>query len=491
IDGISLSTDVGSYGRIGGSLIFGKEFNEDVNLLFSAYGADIDGDDLYFPDFDDPSMNNGIAEGLDWERFAGLHSSLRYKNISLRTMLTTRKKSVPTGAYGTLFNVSGFESIDERAFVELKAEFPFAADKNVFVRGYYDYYGYSGAYPYPAVINYDASIGSWAGGEAQFRWDIFSGNRFTVGGEWKDNPRADYRNWTPDTVYFDKNFPFHALSIYFQDEFQIVDNLALIAGIRRDEYSSTGSATTPRIALIYNPTNTSTVKLLYGDGFRAPNVYEANYEDALSQWKMNPDLRSEQIMTRELVYEQRISNSLFGVFSAYTYHMTDLIDSFKDSLDVSQFLNINEVNAFGLEVEVSFITEYGMKGVLSGSYQEAKDPSTNMSLSNSPAYFARFGLSYPLRSDVMISAECIYNSERITVYGTTTEPILTTRLALFAQPGLSDETWLAGAINRFKVSLLVDNIFNSEYSTPGGVEHLQRAIPQDRRNFRFKVSYAF
>jgi outer membrane receptor protein involved in Fe transport len=38
-------------------------------------------------------------------------------------------------------------------------------------------------------------------------------------------------------------------------------------------------------------------------------------------------------------------------------------------------------------------------------------------------------------------------------------------------------------MDKFQLSLLIRNLFNASYATPGGFEHVQASIPQDRRNF--------
>ena len=49
--------------------------------------------------------------------------------------------------------------------------------------------------------------------------------------------------------------------------------------------------TDPRLALIHRPTDDLTLKLIYGQAFRAPNDYELFYNDGGVSQKANPDLR--------------------------------------------------------------------------------------------------------------------------------------------------------------------------------------------------------
>ena len=54
----------------------------------------------------------------------------------------------------------------------------------------------------------------------------------------------------------------------------LAKSLTLNAGVRYDEYSDVAGATDPRAALIYRPASKTDLKLIYGQAFRIPNVYE-------------------------------------------------------------------------------------------------------------------------------------------------------------------------------------------------------------------------
>ncbi|MBI1924427.1 TonB-dependent receptor, partial [Candidatus Poribacteria bacterium] len=212
------------------------------------------------------------------------------------------------------------------------------------------------------VVYFDASDGNWLGSEFQFWWDVRSNNRLTVGAGYQNHLRADYRAWNSETTDFNRNFPFRVLSLYLQDEYQVMENLSLTFGIRQDKYSTVGGAITPRSAIVYNPIKSGTLKLLYGEAFRAPNVFEVNYEDALAGYKPNPSLNPEKVRTTELIWEQRLGDKLFGIVSLYHYDMKNLIDPITDSSDsLTQFQNVSQVKANGLELELNSRTVCGRR----------------------------------------------------------------------------------------------------------------------------------
>ena len=481
IEGLKLSGETGSYDRLRGSAAFGKKFDGGTDIMVSGTWGDIKGQDLYFEEFDDPATNNGLAENLDWDQYYGVLTRISYGDFSLQSILTSREKGIPTAAWEMAFNDDAAKSQDERSFIELKYDGDISADKHIMSRGYFDHYDYRGTYPYEDGDWFDANDGNWLGGEFQFRWDVQPSNRMIVGVEYQNHLRADHREWDEQETYFEENFPFNVASIYLQDDYQVMENLSFTAGLRRDEYSTVGSATTPRGAIIYNPFKTSTLKVLYGEAFRAPNVYEVHYE-SVDEAKGNPDLKPETITTVEVVWEQRLSDELFGLVSVYHYEMEDLIDQIIDPADsLFQFQNVSNVRARGVELELNARLKMGLTGHANYIFQEAEDADFEERLTNSPAHIVNVGLAYPFLDLFNAAVEVQYETERLTVYETETDPYLLTNASLSTKP-------LFGYL---KLSFLVRNVFDTDYSLPGGYEHIQNTIAQDGRNFTVRAEYTF
>lgn len=481
VDGFKFSAETGSYGKLQGSAGFGKEFDNGLEIFISGLGADVKGQDLYYKEYGQLSTNYGIAENLDWDKYYGLLSRISYQDLTLRGYFSSRKKGIPTGAFEIVFNDESSWTLDERSFVELKYDHKIGAGKNIMLRGFFDHYFYKGAYPYN-ILSFDASDGKWVGVESQLWWDLASNIRLTMGVEYQNHLRADYRLWDAETTYFNKNFPFSLVCFYLQEEYQLTKNLSLTFGVRRDEYSTVGSSTTPRAAMVYNPTKSGTFKLLYGEAFRAPNVYEHNYEDPFAGWKANHSLKPEKIRTAEILWEQRLTDQLLGIISLYNYKMKDLIDPTIDPTDsLGQFRNVGEVRANGLELELNARLKKGLSGYANYTFQNVQDADTKEKLTNSPSHIMKMGLCYPLLKHLYTAAELQYETERITVYRTKTDPYLLTNLNLSAKP----------LFNHVKLWVLIKNLFDVTYTTPGGYEHLQDAITQNGRNFAVKLEYKF
>jgi outer membrane receptor for ferrienterochelin and colicins len=479
IQGLHVSTEAGSYGRLQGSILVGTGSRGGAQLSVSGLWADIKGPDLYYKEYDAPSTNHGLAGGADWEKYYGWLAKAANRNFTLQGMFTSREKGIPTGVWETIFNDRDTRTLDQQAHLELTYDAHASTDKSLSVRGYVDSYYYKGWFPYD-IMTTDDTHGLWLGTEVRFRWDLTPGNRLTLGAEHQNHLRASYRYWDANTVYFDGDFPFNTNSLYLQDEYQLLDNLSFTAGIRWDQYSTVGGSTTPRGGVIYDPARSTTLKLLWGEAFRAPNVYEAHYDDPVSGYKPNPDLEPERIRTLEVVWEQRLMGEFLGIISLYSYRMKNLIDQEIDpSDDLIYFKNVGEVKAQGLELELNARMKMGLSGYASYVYQNARDAHSDDELTNSPGHAFKLGLSYPLLKSVRATTQAVYETDRITVYGTRTKPFLLTNLNLLTQP----------LFHHMRLSLLIRNLFNEEYRNPGGYEHVQDAIAQDRRNFIFRVTY--
>ena len=479
--GGSAAVGVGSYGRSSGYISGGTETKTGVDLFGAAFGSQVQGQDLFYPEFAADPATHGVARGLDRDKSYGIVASASYEGFHFLGLTTSREKEIPTGSFDVIFGRPGAKTTDKQQFLDLSYDADLGSNLALKTRAFVESYGYKGQYPYEQ-LQFDGTDDNWYGGEAQLKWDPHPDNRLIAGVEYRRDTRADYRNFSATQTYFRGNFPQSVVSAYLQDEYQITESLALFTGLRYDRYSTGFSSTNPRAALIYYATPDATVKLLYGRAFRAPNDYEVHYEDPLSGAEANPNLKPERIETSEAVWEQRLGKSLFAAVSLYQSHFRDLIDQAVDpSTSLLQFQNLESVTARGAEIELKARLAGGLSGYGSYSLQHARADRSGDTLTNSPEHIIKFGLSYPLRRGLIASADLLYETSRLTVQDTRTDAYVLANATVTFEP--------AGTPLRFQVQ--IRNLFNSNYSLPGGFEHVQAAIPQDGRNFAARVEYRF
>ncbi|NOY57996.1 MAG: TonB-dependent receptor [Calditrichaeota bacterium] len=488
-EGIQASVETGSYGRKSSSANVGKQFDNGLGIVLSGQWTDIKGQNLYYKEYNDPSTNNGMAMGLDWDKFYRYGATISFKEFKLQAFMNSREKGIPTGAWGVVFNNPHSKTLDENQQLQLEYSHSIGVDKNIMLRAYYDHYYYNGVYPYEDEEDgetysydiWDSNDAKRLGSELQFRWDIRSNNRLIAGAEYQKILRANYRYWDARETYYDEDFPYNTQSFYLQDEYQARDNLSFTGGIRWDNYSDRGKALSPRGAIVYHPAKTTTLKFLYGEAFRVPNLYEVYYVDPWAGWKPNLGLDAERIKTIEFVWEQRLSEGLMGTLSLYNYRMNGLIDTIVDPSDsLIQFQNTGNVCAHGLELALHARFNNRMSGYINCTFQKAKDIATGEKLTNSPSSLFKMGLVIKFFNFLYIAPELRYETERITVYGTKTDSFLLSNINFSTRP----------LFGHFKLSFNIRNLFDVAYETPGGYELLQPAILQDGRNFIVRFGYS-
>jgi len=449
-----------------------------VDLLLAARIGESNGEDLHFPDLDAPETNHGVAADLDWERHASVMGSVRAGGFALDARYTSRKKGIPTGAFGTVFNEPGTFTRDEWASAEARYGHTLSPALRLDVRAWFDAYFYSGAYV-TDVVETDSTTGTRAGAEAMVMWDPRANNRITAGIAFERNLRADYRAWYADEPVFAGDYPFGVQSIFVQDELHITSRLSVSAGLRWDHREGAKSSATPRGAIVLRPGTGTSIKALYAESFREPNVYERWYEDP-GDFKSNPSLERERIRALELVWEQQLAAWARAGVSVFRYRVDDLVDVTQDPADeLYHFANVEMASSAGVELEVEARTDDGTAAYANWSIQRTEDADGER-LTNAPVHLVKAGIVRRVAGPLRAAPELRYESSRLTLDGTETAGGIVARLHL------------SGDLTRhLRVSALFDNLFDRTYSTPAGYEHPVTAIPQPGRSVRLRAELRF
>jgi outer membrane receptor for ferrienterochelin and colicins len=395
-------------------------------MLISGTFYDSRGQTLYFPEFNSPSTNRGIAQAADEDSYQRLFATLIFRDLTLHGVLSRREKGVPTAAFGSVFNDPRNSTIDRRRYVDTLYQHTFAQKWTVNARFYFDQYHYDASWIYadavdPSVLipNRDFGRGDWWGTDVQLTTKLLDKHRATVGGEFRDNLRQDQYNYdpVPYTEYLNIRRDSRLCAAFAQDEFKILPNLTLNAGLRHDNYGLVGGSTNPRLALIYQPWEKTTTKLLYGTAFRAPNNYELFY--AATGLKANPQLRPERVRSLEAVLEQSTSPHTRLSASFYLNKIEELISLQADVRDgLLQYQNTDKLNSTGWEVEIAGKYPSGWEGRVSYVLQQSKDRVSGQSLTDSPFHLPKLNLIAPLLSRrIFAGLEAQYTSRRKTVSG--------------------------------------------------------------------------
>jgi len=477
LGGAEFSAGIGSYETVGGRLAWGRKTEGGVDWFVSGSALDSDGRNLYYPEFDDPLTNNGRAEGVDGDGFQKVFGKLSFGHFKIEGAFASRDKVIPTAPYFTNFNDPDNRTEDERAFLSVTYNRPVGRKTAVVGRAYYDRYHYRGDYDYTAPGNLYTEH-SWAytrGLELQVNTRLGERHTLVAGGEYRDHFRADFYAEDDTGVISDLRESPEDWGVFLQDEFVVSKKVSINLGVRHDEYPEFGGSTNPRLAVIISPTQRTFLKLLHGQAFRAPSIYELHYSGFA-----NPLLEPERIRSTEAVLEHYIGRSTRVTAALFLNRIHDLISI--DTLGSGVFENIDDVESRGIEMELErdWAKGFGLKAGY--ALQKTEDRENDTELSNSPEILARAQVFVPLFTQkVKLGTEVAYTGERRTLSGDELGGFVLWNLTFLGRnivPGLD-------------LSASVYNLFDQEYASPGSAGHVQDSIPQDGRRYGMRVTWRF
>ena len=493
LKGVEISGEAARYNAYKGRATFGSRRPGGMEYLLSATGYMSRGQDLFFPEFADPATNNGVASGMDGERQKGIFGSASLGNFDVRGAYSSRMKEVPTASYGTIFNDPRFKTWDDRAWVDLSWRKAFGDRTEANARVYYDWYHYYGDYPFAAedntytYINKDGARSQWYGAELLLSHRFGDSHRVTGGGEYRNAFQLNQWNYDEEPYFLrlDDRRTERLYALFLQDEIALGGGFTVNAGLRYDRYSTFGGTTNPRLAVLWTPRSGTTLKLLFGSAFRAPNAYEMFYNDGGISQLANPALTPETIRTYEAVLEQSVGDKVRFTVTGFNNRIKNLIrQENSDPADPDSpilFRNAGETWATGGEAEIEGKWP-GFEGRLSYTRADTENRTTGEWLSNSPRQLIKGQFSSAFWRDRIVPALDIrYTGPRKTLAGNLTGGYT---VANFTLSGRRLLPWL-------EVSASVYNLFDKAYVAPGGQEHAQDSIPQDGRTFRLKVTASF
>ena len=490
--GPAVSGQLGSLGTYQGRVSYGRRFNNNLDMLLSGTFHHSQGPDrLFFQEFADPATNNGIARDVDDDQFQQLFANVSYGRFTLHGVYGSREKGIPTASFGTVFNDPRSRTTDSRGYLDLQYQRDLSNGLVFLSRAYFDLYDYEGTYVYepsdpdglsPVLLKDFANGNSW-GGEVTLSKAVSESHRVTVGAEYRDNFRQDQVAFDtqPFYEYLNDRRSSDNWGLYAQDEIHLGSKVVLNLGLRFDRYSTFGGATNPRAALIYNPRDRTTIKLLYGQAFRPPNFYELYYQAPGNE--SNPSLRPETVKTTELIWEQYFTNRFRFTVSAFHYPIRGLISAQSGvAPDSIIYANVDRIDIRGMDLALRRRFPFGLEGGIGYSFQDAKNQDSANPLTNSPKHVGQANLSVPLiRQKLFASVDLQSISRRRTFSGTHTPAYVISNVTLYSPKMI--EGW--------EISASIYNLFNRKYSDPAGEEHLQDQIVQDGRRFRLKVGRRF
>ena len=443
---------------------------------------------LYYPEYDSPDTNNGVAVDRDYLKRRSGVLRVNYGNLVVSGGYNSRLRGLPTGAYQTVFGRD--ESVrDEHTLFDAAWSHSVHGWNGTF-RGSWDRYNFTGLYPYDwetstgtQPVDYiDRANGHWWSAEAQFSRTLGKRHQITTGVEYRLNTRQTQYSYLKDPyeLLWHDNRQSNTAGAFVQDQFRVTDRLLLNVGLRQDHYSAFKDPLKPRFAAIYNPKPNTTLKVMYGSAFRAPNVFESHYLIP-GLWQARTDLQPEQISTFEGVAEHYAGKRLRISAGAFRDSVDHLIDFTEDpATQLLYFANLSSAVATGVETEAEAKWPSGLQARVSYTYAHAEDLQ-GLPLSNSPQHVTQALLSVPLPAGIAASFDMQALSARFTRDGEVVPGYVLPNLTLTA-PFVA---------RRGHITFNVRNLTNGQHSDPAGDDYMQQAVQQNGRTARIYITFAF
>lgn len=232
--------------------------------------------------------------------------------------------------------------------------------------------------------------------QAEARWTgpIAGNHRITTGVEYRNEDRTD-----GELDHDSDNF-----GAFLQDEMLFGDRAGLVIGARYDTHSDFGSAASPKAALWYRVSDLLRLRASYGEGFRAPSLYELYTGSTYTKKKIvyaNADLDAERSRSYEVGADLSWKDFSFGL-TAFRNDMRDMIHEVfvgyvregKNSIPSYELRNISEAMTRGIELTAALRLPYGFTVSDELSFIDTEDGSNGENLLYVPGVTNTLKLAY-------------------------------------------------------------------------------------------------
>ncbi len=482
IHGLEFEGDAGSFNTYRGRMTYGDRL-AGIDTMFSATFYGSKGQNrLYYPEFDSPETNFGVASHDDDDQSLNLLTTLSARGIRFQAAYNTREKGDPTGSYGDAFNDPRNREADTHGYLDIRYEHKLGSNTTISARTYFDRYANDGKYVTPvangSLLNQDFGRGENWGTELQTSTKIQQRYKLVGGFEYRNDFRQQLVNFnvSPPAVFLDADKPSFVAAPYLEAEVPLGKGLSFDPSIREDYNPRVGWIVSPRGALNYHDLKNTHLKAIYGESFRSPNGYELYY------YPHETNLKAERIAAWEGDWDQGLSQNIGLSLSAFSNHMRDFIALSSDGLTGPAFHNIGKMSVAGAEMELRGQWSNGVTGTVSFSQVLRRRGPDLQALVNSPKELGKLNMSVPLLEHKLFATlDSQYTSRRATLTQQDVSSYTVINVALLGR----------GLTRNLDLSAGLYNALDKRFYDPGAQQHVQDAIQQDGRNFRAKLVWTF
>ena len=243
------------------------------------------------------------------------------------------------------------------------------------------------------------------------------------------------------------------------------------AGVRYTKNELFGNNTAFHLTFVRPLAENRSLKFIYAQSYRAPSLFELNFETATGTAFGDPNLKPEESTSFELAYLQKRGNVFFQTTVYRANYENKILRTRGDGIgptgtvyvNQNHYVNGEEFDALGFEFEMRFENpkKYGLSGFLNLGYIDGSDDDRMVNGTDTGTYnflsvpetTVALGLEKKYQSDLIASAVVNYRSdskdtEGIKVDSVTTvdfnfiKPVGKGRVALSVKNAFDEETWI-------------------------------------------------
>ena len=340
------------------------------------------------------------------------------------------------------------------------------------------------------------------GSELQFDVDIKDNNKFTLGFEYKwerqDNVQF-YANFDPgngaslggmqnvsDIGNWIRRVYRQIWALYIQDEWDITNNLGVTFGIRHDHYSDFEGTTNPRLGLTWNFMENATLKLLYGQAFRAPNFAEL-YTVNNPTVQGTPDMQPETIRTYEIGLNYKFAEWFDANVNYFFNVIRDQIGfrSKRRLIEPLVYDNLGGSNVQGVEFEIrSDLSAFWDNAYVFANYSYMDAESKGDPLWGVPKHKGNVGINANISKYVNANLHAFISDDRVRAQEDKRDD----------SPGyvlVNLTMTLKEFFKGMEVKASINNLLDKDYNDPSQLNTVPTDLPRPGRTFYIELGYEF
>ncbi len=471
LPGLELAVEAGAASFGSARVSYGRAVRERGSLLVSGSWMSRGGRDIYFPEFDHRATNDGWSRDADDSRSVDLFLKAERGDFRFEAGHSKHIKEDPAATYGTTFGPRHARNADQFSFANLGWKRGIGDRVVIDSRMFGERYRFDGFYPYRPSSEDATDLNDGR------RWGLesvltarFDRIQFAASVEYIDAVKLLYVETLRDgSRPIDANLPEVYYAASAEVTAQATKRWSLDVGFRYDQHVSLGSIVSPRLGFIFALDDSTTLKLLAGRSFRAPNPYER----ITTVSGLGLELKPEQIDAYEVTYDRQYSARGLINLSAYRYALEDLIEV--DGL-TGKFVNTVGIRAHGFEFEWRHQLDARDSIRASLAWQKTDDAQ----LSSSPHWLGKAAwIASWDNGKLRTGTELTYVGGQYAALGR----------QLSACARLRGTIELPSALRHASLALIVDNITDSGCDTPASSDKVMDRLELPGRSWRLKLTY--